>query len=453
MCKKFRILLILLIITSMGLVGCKKDAKPKIVVEKIEIELPQGRNNQLDINQEIQLKAIVTPKDASDIVIEWSSSDSKVATVTQSGLVKGLAVGTTSITAKCSGKSASVSFSIIDPIARSIVLSHSEKDIKVGEQFTIDAKVLPETAKNKDIQWESSNAEIASVHNGVVKGLKQGETSIIARVGETSAKCLVRVKSALKLDKTNVTLHPKEAVVLKLEGEVTDAIKWISEDEKVAKVEQGKVTAIGLGKTIVKAIQESSGESASCEVEVVPVEVKALTIVPSEILQAKVGYVYNYSLVVLPKTAQMPELKISSSNAQVADTLTYKGRNRIYAKSNGEAVITFSTADGKYSATCKVVVPAPEVSYIMLNYRAYNLKVGTDVLLSVNAYPENAIIPPLTWSSSDTTIATVDNQGKVHGKKVGKAEIIAMNKELGISAKCEVTVSNEDVIDVPGQDL
>ncbi len=140
---------------------------------------------------------------------------------------------------------------------------------------------------------------------------------------------------------------------------------------------------------------------------------------------------------VLPNNATNKTLTWSSSDTSV---VTVDQNGKVVARGVGEAVITVEGADG-ISAVCNVTVVNDyiEVEEIKLNKNEIEIELPGDFQLTAEVLPNNATNKTLTWSSSDTSVATVDQNGKVVARGVGQA-VISVIANNGKSAKCNVTV-------------
>jgi uncharacterized protein YjdB len=121
----------------------------------------------------------------------------------------------------------------------------------------------------------------------------------------------------------------------------------------------------------------------------------------------------------------------------------------VRAHSPGTAAITVTTVDGGFTAACAVTVEAEAaaVSGVKLNKSSVVLAVGGTETLIPTLQPANAGNRALTWSSSDTTIAAVSNDGVISGVALGTATITVTTAEGAFTAACEVTIT---VPSVPG---
>ena len=139
------------------------------------------------------LTATVKPDNASDKTVTWKTSDASVVTVSN-GVVRAVKVGTANITATSGGKSATCSVTVEATPVTSLTLDKTSASLKVGETFTLKATVKPDDATDKTVTWETSDASVATVSNGVVKAVKIGSATITATAGGKSATCTVVVE-------------------------------------------------------------------------------------------------------------------------------------------------------------------------------------------------------------------------------------------------------------------
>lgn len=243
----------------------------------------------VNVGKKVTVKATVTPANADNKTLAWTSSNTKIATVSN-GVVKGVKAGRVIITAKTtdgSNISATCTVTVKQPVTR---ISLSKKaTMYTGKKLTLKAKVNPANASNKALTWKSSNTKIAKVaSNGVVTGVKAGTVKITATAKDGSRKsatCTVTVRqsvSKITLSKTNVVL-PKKGSSYKVRVTVAPknaynknvAVK--SAKTKVAKVSAStvksgktvKITAVKKGKTkVVFTAKDGSKKSATCKVTV-----------------------------------------------------------------------------------------------------------------------------------------------------------------------------------------
>ena len=126
----------------------------------------------------------------------------------------------------------------------------------------------------------------------------------------------------------------------------------------------------------------------------------------------------------------------TTSNSKVATVDTW---GRVTGVAPGEATITVTTASGKCTASCKVTVKEIEATSVSLSATEMTVYIDEYGTLTATVAPDNTSVKTITWTSSDPSIASVDENGKVTGIDLGTAVITATTK-YGPSAKCTVTV-------------
>lgn len=149
----------------------------------------------------VQLKATVSPADAAQEV-EWTSSDSDIATVDKNGLVTTIKPGTVYIVVRSKAytdKQASCEVIVKqDDKLKSIAFDASEVQLETGQSRTLKVVFTPDYAANKNVSWSSSDPSVASVKDGNVTGVKEGKATITATSedGGHKAECVVTVSKA-----------------------------------------------------------------------------------------------------------------------------------------------------------------------------------------------------------------------------------------------------------------
>ena len=177
------------------------------------------------------LVATVTPSNATDKTVTWSSSNNSVATV-QGGTVTGVAEGTATITATAGGKSATCQVTVTKTVipVSSIEVDKGNLVVYEGRSEQLSATVKPDNATDKTIKWSSSDETVATVdENGVVTGIKDGYATITAESGGKKDQCAVQVVVVIM---ESVTIEPAE--ITAFQGDtVRFTAKVYPEDAKV----------------------------------------------------------------------------------------------------------------------------------------------------------------------------------------------------------------------------
>ena len=332
-----------------------------------------------------------------------------------------------------------------------VTLNKTSTSIQVGGTETLTATVSPKDAANKKVTWKSSNAAIASVDaNGKVTGVKAGEATITVTTedGGKTATCKVTV-SDKEIKVTGVKLNKSETSILVGDNETLTAtvlpenatnqkVTWKSDKPEIASVDaNGKVTGVKAGEATITVTTEDGGKTATCKVTVSDTEIKVTGVTLNKTaLTLNIGANETLTATVAPADATNKKVTWKSSDAAVA---TVDTNGKVTAVKAGEATITVTTEDGGKTATCKVTVQPKLVSEITL--AALAIYAGESKAITATVKPDDATNKELTWKSSDESIATVDNTGKVTGKKIGTATITATARDgSGVSGSCTVTV-------------
>ncbi len=335
----------------------------------------------IGIGETVQLKATVLPENATNKNIKWTTLNPGVATVSDQGLVTGIAEGTTQIYATSASNSQCYAICRITVAKQKVPVTGIELannafgipfEVNIGKSLILSPTVKPANATNKDIIWTSSDSGVADVKNGMVTGISEGSVTITATTvdGGFSASCAVNVTkptvyvTGISVNTEQMTVNIKEQK--KLQAAVTPAdatdktITFKSNNNAIATVTtDGTVTGISPGTTLIQAI--------------------------------------------------------SDTNA------------------------------GKFIAFCSVTVPKPvvEVTNIKLNKSRLEIVEGKTVPLKAVIKPSNATYKNITWSQGDESVATVDQEGNVTARGVGETAVSATAAN-GITTACNITVLPSD---------
>jgi len=440
------------VLTFSILLSCTQQEQ-EVSVSSVTLSQPTA---EMIIGETLTLKATISPTNATDKQITWASSKQSVASIDQSGKVEALTEGVSIITAVAGGKTGSCAITVSKGYitVESLELDNQELTLVEGDEFLLKATVKPDDATERTVTWSSSDSKVVTVDDsGKVKAIKEGEAAITAKAGEKSAECKVTV-SAKKIDvtmvmlsKTSLSMIVGEEFTLTATIEPDDAtektIVWHSSDNNVATVSNpgGVVHAVKEGSALIYA--SADGQEASCRVTVdyhrvsdIELSTESTTLYPSETT--------IISAMVIPSNATYPELSWSSSNNEIAVV----DGGKVTAVNPGKVTITASNRDIQKQIEITILVPLLSVS---LDRSSASMFEGTDLTLHATLNPSYADLrDPLTWSSSNIDVATVDNDGVVSAIKPGVA-VIKVTAD-GKTADCIVSVTipgngNEDTVE------
>lgn len=432
---------------------CKITVTKKVSVKGIELN---KSSKTVYKGKTYQLTATIKPSNASNKNITWKSSNTSVATVSSSGKVTAKKNGKTNIMATTSdGKLVATCKITVKTKATGVSLK-STANAYIGKTMTLKATVKPSSASNKKVTWKSSNTSIATVNSkGVVTGKKAGTVTITVTTKDGSFKdtCKVTVSKYVKVKDVNLNASSKklnagETYTLKATVSPSNAsnksVTWKSSDTSVAKVNSsGKITAVGKGTATITCTTKDGKIKDKCKVTVKTVKVKSLKLSEST-LRLMVGDSDRLTATIKPSNATNKSVTWKSSNPDIAKV---SSKGKVTGVNKGTATITCTTKDGKIKKTCKVTVYGvptdadQKVMGVRLNKSAITLKAGKTKTLVATVLPQDAANQMVTWSSSDTSVATVSKNGKVTAKKAGKAIISVKTKDGSWKASCTVTVN------------
>ena len=331
-----------------------------------------------------------------------------------------------------------------------VKLDRTEITLGVGGKSKLVATITPQNVKDDSVTWSSSNSEIVSVDaEGNITALKAGTATITVKTNEGgfTAKVKVVVKKdvvnveGIEINKTSLTLNANETATLTATVKPSNATNkkliWSSSDAKVATVTNGKVTAKKAGTATITVTTEDGNFSVKCVVTVKEIKVTGVELNKTS-LNLNVGNSATLTATVKPSNATNKKLIWSSSNTSVATV----SNGKVTAKAEGTATITVKTDDGSFTATCVVTVKKVNVTGVTLNKTSATLEVGKTLTLTATVKPSDATNKKVTWTSSDTSVATVSN-GKVTAKKSGTTTITVTTEDGSYKATCVITVKEK----------
>ena len=272
-----RITSAILIFIGLAMIGCTEEPAP-IAVASVTLD---STSMTLEEGESQKLTATVSPSNAENKAVIWTSSNSSVASV-KDGLVTAIKSGKATITVKSDdgGKTAICEVTVnakVYPV-ESVSLDKTSYEMKEGDEFTLIATVKPDNATNKNVTWSSSNTSVATVLNGKVTALRAGATTITVKTEdkEKTATCKVAINAkvypveSVSLDKTSCEMTEGDTFTLTATVSPSNAtnknVTWSSSNTSVATVSNGKVKALKAGTATITVKTEDGGKSATCDV-------------------------------------------------------------------------------------------------------------------------------------------------------------------------------------------
>lgn len=416
----------------------------KIFLNEKRISLAVGYTHSLTYQ--------ITPKNATENDLIFTSSDSSVATVNQSGVIQGLKEGNAIITVSSSnglakdttyvsvykkGASTVVDGEPIktDNYPKSLTVSPQSLNLKLGGSSQLIASVLPEKSNNQ-ISWSSTNSRVATVDsNGLVSAVGMGSATIIARtINDITYNVNVLVGNYSKelrsiLVTTNyITLAVSNSKQLAVAFTPSDAsnknVFWTSSNPSVATVDKyGVVKAISPGSTIIKATSEDGGYTDTATIEVVNydniIEEKSIAF-DSSSYTVGIGSTKSLIPIITPSNATFKSVRFESSNPSIA---TVDENGVVRGLKEGTVSITSTTNRNRLKATTTIIVKYINATSVKVNTTNVNLGKNETFTLVATVLPSDATNKKVSYSVSNSNIATIDANGIITGKNTGTTTI------------------------------
>ncbi len=264
-----------------ALCACGEKPEDKIVpVASVTLSQPEA---EMKVGETLQLKAQISPSNATEQNVVWASSKQSVATVSDAGKVTAVGEGSANITASVDGKSASCAITVTKPEVpvvhvESVTVDKTDAHLQIGQSLELTATVLPDNADDKSVAWKSTNPEIAEVdQSGKVTAISSGTVTITvtAMDGDKVAACEITV-SEVFVPVESVTFEHPELIVHKgdsyqinvivlPENATNKTITWTSSDPSIASISQeGIITGLGDGRVVITA--KAGDIEATCDI-------------------------------------------------------------------------------------------------------------------------------------------------------------------------------------------
>ena len=286
---------------------------------------------------------------------------------------------------------------------------------------------------------------------GSSSGYNQNQAALINAQPKSSSPSNPVLATSISLNNTSAELNTGETLQLTATVMPSNAtnktVTWTTSNSSVATVSSnGLVTAKAVGNaTITARTTDGSNLSSSCSVTVKQSSVLATSISLNKTsAEIYAGETLQLTATVLPSNATNKTVTWTTSNSSVA---TVSSNGLVTAKAVGNATITARTTDGSnLSASCSVTVKQSSVlaTSISLNKTSAELNTGGTLQLTATVLPSNTTNKTVTWTTSNSSVATVSSNGLVTAKAKGSATITATTTDgSNLSAICSITVVSQ----------
>ena len=362
--------------------------------------------------------------------ITWSASNSNVEV--SDGVVRGISRGTSVVTASFNGYMASMTVEVIVPVQG--ISIGNDITIRGQEEKTLEVVSNPVDADQYNVTWISGNNEVATVENGVVKGVKPGETTITARVNEKiEASIIVTVLEipleTITIENGNDSIELEKGKTKNLEVSYTPdnatnkTISWTSSDDTVASVKDGVVTAHKSGEVEITAQNGDTKDTITIHVTI-PLE--GIQFNDEKVTMNKGdSKTLEYSLKPNDTTNQ-DEVKITSSDESI---VSVDNNGTVTALKTGTVTITIQKGDKNDTLEVEVKSPLKAISADDLEIKKGECK---NIVLEY-LDEDTTDTKEVTYKVLDESIVSVDEKGLVTALKVGTTTITITSKVEGVS--------------------
>ena len=354
----------------LAILSCQKESETvsvtNITLSPESISLVEGDTETLT--------ATVSPSNATNKKVIWTSTDGSIASV-DNGRVTALKPGNTTIRAKSDdgGKTATCQVTVKAKVynVESVSLDKTNITLTEGDSKTLTATVYPDNATNKNVSWSSSDESVAAVSNGTVTALKAGTATITVTTenGGKTATCQVTVNAriynveSVSLDKTNITLTEGDSETLIAtvypDNATNKNVSWKSSNTSVATVNNGVVTAIKAGTATITVTTEDGGKTATCQVTVKAKQINVTSIkIDQNSVHLKEGESILLTVTVYPSNATNKNVNWTSSNVKVASV---SSEGKVTAIKSGVATITAKSVSSSSNDSIQIIVDKKDI--------------------------------------------------------------------------------------------
>ena len=396
------------------------------------------------VGESLQITIKVLPENATNATLKWKITPENILkptaapgqfTAQQVGeaLVRAEAADGSGITAECKV--------VVKPrLVQSISLNATQKDLIIGDAFSLTATAMPENATNRNVVWKLVSGDAISLSNtGVIQAKKVGEALVRAEAADGSgitAVCKVVVKprlvQAIALNATQKDLVVGDSFTLTAtampENATNRNVVWkLVSGDAISLSNTGVIQAKKVGEALVRAeAADGSGITAVCKVVVKPRLVQAIALNATQ-KDLVVGDSFTLTATAMPENATNRNViwKLVSG-----DAISLSNTGVIQAKKVGEALVRAEAVDGSgITAECKVVVKPRLVQAISLKLEKDTVAVGDHFTVTADVLPKNATNSTLQWSVSDPLLLKHLGAGSFEALKTGSATITAQARD------------------------
>lgn len=395
-----------------------------------------ARSRTVEVGNKYTIQPNITPSNADNKAVTYTSSDPTVASVDANGVVTGLKGGTTLIVVKTDDRGLLASMTI--EVKESVdALSFEDRETYIGIGLTkkLEAIFNPDDATDKRLKWTSNNTSMVTVNQkGEVYGVALGTATITAESRDGSDnKATIIVHSVkpitgLIMSESKTKLREGDSKQMSVRFLPSDAtvkeVKWVSSDPSIAKVDNfGVITAIKEGECKVTA---SSLDGGNAYAEVKVTVVKAVAAESVRVITADTTMLIGDSRTFTANIRPARSTESFTWHSTDTSIAAVDGNGKVTAVGSGVCdIVAVSELTGVEGRTSVKVVSLNSTSIRLEQYDTYDLFI-------------DGVKSGITWYSRNPRVASVSQNGKVTARQAGTTTIIA--RMDGKRVSCEITV-------------
>lgn len=405
----------------------------------------------VQIGYPYQIPYTITPANATNQKINWTSSNTSIATVDNKWVITAVAVWTCTVTWVYSYDWTTVTIAVTttNVSVTGIELDKSTMMINEWKFWWLHATLSPSQPSDTRIVWTSSDEDVATVNQEwAVWYVSWWVATITATTVDwwytdtCEVSCIVNIKS-FELDTHNVDIVPSWTYQLNIITSPSDVVSqvlvnWESSDTSVATVSSSwLITYVWYWECVITATTVDWEFEDTCSVYC-GIRVESIE------LDSTVWYVWSWQTLQLtetinPSNASNKNVTWTSSNTSVATVSNTWLVTYVWI---GTTTITCTTEEWWYTATCTVAWVIP-VTWVTLNTATWELASWETLQLTATITPSNATIKTVTWTSSNTWIATVSSSWVVSYVADWTATITCTTVQWWYTATCTITCQDK----------
>lgn len=327
-------------------------------------------------------------------------------------------------------------------------MSFTASTAQLGTGGTYQTKIVftPGFPTFISLQYTSLDTAIATVNqNGIITAVSPGTTTVIVKDLLTGKVALLQIIVSKGVNGINISgynsINTGETVQLYATVTPTDAgnqtLAWSSSDTSIATVDQNGLVSTYKGGTVTIYATSTDGTNIQGQFTMTVVQNAQSVSLNQSTITLKTGQAQALTAIFTPADTTNKNVTWSSDTPSVA---AVDSNGNVTAISRGIAVITATTEDDGFTATCTVTVTQP-VTGVSLVQSTVNIGIGKQIKLVPVIAPVNANDQNVTWESSDPCV-TVDSDGTITGNYAGTSVITVTTEDGGMSSMCVVNVGS-----------